>query len=126
MNNIYDAQGDYVTTNISNRMFVRTNTRPDQILSFFDRDIEEAFETSIYPNPTSANATVTYALTEKSNVTIEVNDITGKLIISKNRGVETKGNKTFELNTENLRAGVYFYSVETASAKVTKRFSVVK
>jgi len=90
------------------------------------KDIEEAFETSIYPNPTSANATVTYALTEKSNVTIEVKDITGKLIISKNRGVETKGNKTFELNTENLRAGVYFYSVETANAKVTKRFSVVK
>lgn len=106
--------------------YLRTSSRDAQVLGLNDKKMDASFETSIYPNPTSANATVTYALTEKSNVTIEVRDITGKLIISENRGVEAKGNKSFELNTEVLRAGIYFYSVETANAKVTKRFSVVK
>jgi hypothetical protein len=122
-------------TVVANQSFTRTSAASELIVvdtistpiidGINDRDLD-AFEMSIYPNPSNGEATISYSLTEKSNVTISLRDITGKLIFSEDRGVELKGDKTYDLKAKALNTGVYFYSVETENATVTKRFSVVK
>lgn len=85
---------------------------------------EELSENSvrIYPNPTSEIATIAYKLNGSSNVTIEVKDVTGKVIRTIDEGQKTQGTHNVELNTSGLANGVYNYSVVTDNARINRKF----
>ena len=60
------------------------------------------------PNPATNNTTIDYTIGSAENVTIEVVDITGKVVFSKNN---VTNNET--INLSNLQTGVYLAKMVT-------------
>ncbi len=75
-----------------------------------------------YPNPTSNDVTVSYALNNASEVAIHIVDISGKVIESTDLGVQTAGAHMFDINSSNLSSGVYYVTVEHAAGSNTVKF----
>ena len=80
-------------------------------------------ELSAYPNPASDNLTVKYNVKgSATNVVLNVYDVLGQEIISKNLN-GSKG--SIKLNLEAVNSGVYFYAIKVAGKTVrTERFIV--
>ena len=81
---------------------------------------------ALNPNPAKEIMQVNYYLNKTAPVTSYVYDINGKLIESKNRGMQLAGNQQFSYNTANLEAGSYFFTLDTGKEKITQQFVVVK
>lgn len=79
-----------------------------------------------YPNPFNGNTNVNINLNSAEEVTVEITDLTGKVIAVTNEGVLAAGNHTIEINSNGLAAGTYYYSVITSNGKVTKAMNVAK
>lgn len=76
------------------------------------------------PNPFNENTVINYNLTKKSNVTIEVFDVTGSKVMSINEGAKSTGSHRFTLDATSLSSGVYYYSVIVDENRVTKKMIV--
>ncbi|MEP7170072.1 MAG: T9SS type A sorting domain-containing protein [Bacteroidota bacterium] len=63
---------------------------------------------NIHPNPVNDKTVVSYTLTEKKNVTIEIINSLGEILESYKEGSKEKGEYTFEINTSEIAAGYYF------------------
>jgi hypothetical protein len=68
-----------------------------------------------YPNPFSNFTTIRYFLAQPGNVTLNVMDISGRLIYSASAEQKPSGEYSLTLNANQLRSGTYFYSVQTNS-----------
>ncbi|HKR05702.1 MAG TPA: T9SS type A sorting domain-containing protein [Bacteroidia bacterium] len=62
---------------------------------------------NMYPNPVDNKTNVTYTLTEKKNVTIEIINSIGEVVETFNEGLKQKGEYTIEINTASLASGYY-------------------
>jgi photosystem II stability/assembly factor-like uncharacterized protein len=80
---------------------------------------------AIYPNPATSYTTVEFTLTQTQEVTIQVHDITGRLVQTLQRELPA-GDAKIELNTSALHAGTYLISAETAGAVKTKLLVIGK
>ncbi|RLD41912.1 MAG: hypothetical protein DRI86_12575 [Bacteroidetes bacterium] len=76
------------------------------------------------PNPFSGNSTINYSLNEKSEVSLEVYNVTGSKVMELNEGVKTAGNHSIQIDASNLNAGVYYYSVIAGDKRITKKMIV--
>lgn len=82
----------------------------DQIASNAD------FSLSVYPNPVQQSATVKYDLPESGQVSIQLMNIQGQVVATRNMGFQLKGIQLFELNRNSigntpLKAGQYVLQV---------------
>lgn len=81
---------------------------------------------SFYPNPTSANGTISLSLTESAKVNVAVLNAVGQTVYSTSMTANAGTNK-LEVNLSNLSAGLYFYQVQVANKKaVTQKFVIEK
>jgi hypothetical protein len=78
------------------------------------------------PNPATNNTTITFTNGQKSNVSIEITDVTGKVVFAQDLGVKNPGQHSIDLELSTFEAGMYFYSLNTNTSKVTKMMSVIK
>jgi len=76
------------------------------------------------PNPFNGTTVINYNLTEKSNVAVEVFNVTGSKVMSINEGEKSMGNHSVTLDATSLCAGVYYYSVIVNDQRVTKKMIV--
>ena len=81
---------------------------------------------SVYPNPATDMVTFAYRLDVSSNVNVTVTDVTGKVIITDNFGVQPDGNYTKQLNTSELANGVYFYNLDVDGVVTTTKFTIAR
>jgi hypothetical protein len=79
-----------------------------------------------FPNPASNDITINFGLNQSSKVEIEVYDVTGKMVNSIKLDNLEAGNHSSKINTSNLNAGVYMYSVKSDNAKMFSKFTVAK
>ena len=79
----------------------------------------------LYPNPATSFSTVEFTLTEPQQVTIQVHDITGRLVQTQQQFL-FGNNQKVELNTSTLTAGTYLVSVETGQGLKTKLLVVTE
>lgn len=79
---------------------------------------------SIYPNPASNQITVNLDLPERSNVQIELTDITGKQVAlwmnEKQQGTVKK-----QFSTESYPAGIYFVRLQVNGKVATQKVNIV-
>ncbi|MFT5822654.1 MAG: hypothetical protein ACI8ZM_003910 [Crocinitomix sp.] len=61
---------------------------------------------NLYPNPTEANTTIDFGRVENENVRVEVYDMNGKLVGTRDYGI-LNGNYTLPLALSNLERGIY-------------------
>lgn len=78
------------------------------------------------PNPANGTTTIPYELKDTRTVGFQVHDVTGKVVAEEFLGTRPPGIHRFELNTEALREGVYFYTLAAGETRVTKRMIVVR
>jgi hypothetical protein len=80
-----------------------------------------------YPNPTSALTTIAYSLAESSDVELYVSNVLGERVaVLVQRARTEAGQYEIVFDTSTLPAGVYFYTLQTATSRETKRLVVSK
>lgn len=81
---------------------------------------------SLFPNPTNANSTLRFTLTEKANVNVAVYDLMGKNVLDVFAGNEAAGEHSYLVNAEKLSSGIYMLKVtlDNGASVVTNRIVV--
>jgi trimeric autotransporter adhesin len=79
-----------------------------------------------YPNPFNPTTVINYTLQNAEFVSLKVFDITGRLVATLVDGVQPAGVSTVSFNGAGLASGVYLYRLETPSATVTRRMTLLK
>ncbi|NOR86545.1 MAG: T9SS type A sorting domain-containing protein, partial [Bacteroidales bacterium] len=75
------------------------------------------------PNPFNGETYIEVSTQTAAPVMVEVSNIMGQSIYTLNAGT-VNGSKTISLNSENMEAGVYFYTVSVGSQSITKKMVV--
>lgn len=80
-----------------------------------------------YPNPFNPETTISYELPKSALVSIEIYDITGRLVETLLNGKQSAGKHTLKFSADQLSSGVYCYRL-TADKNVlaTKKMVVLK
>jgi hypothetical protein len=79
-----------------------------------------------YPNPLiGQDLTIVYSNLDKGNWEYRLVDITGKIVLAQNRTSDLNAG-TFNLNLEQLPAGVYLFQLNTQSQNFTRKITISK
>jgi hypothetical protein len=81
---------------------------------------------NVFPNPAQDEATLSFNLTEKSDVEVTVVNELGRVVATVANAKMEEGPHTFNINTEAMPTGVYNIVIHTAGGTNTQRLSVVK
>lgn len=79
-----------------------------------------------YPNPFNPITKINYALPNKSNVTIKVFDILGRLVKTLVNETKDAGYYTITFDGTGLASGIYFYTIEADKFRDSKKMVLVK
>ena len=109
------------TSNYGNNIYVDN-------INIGTASIEALTETSfnVYPNPASDLVNISFDLIQSNQVSVQILDITGKLVIgTESRQFNTGANK-IELGTSELPQGMYFVQILTPESTLSTRLVIVK
>lgn len=79
-----------------------------------------------YPNPFNPETTFSYRIASPAEVEIKVFDLSGKEVLSQNRGVQNSGTYSFTVNGSSLSSGIYLYKVKAGNLVQTKKMVLIK
>ncbi|MCT4581193.1 MAG: T9SS type A sorting domain-containing protein [Flavobacteriales bacterium] len=98
----------------------RTGQNSAACLTFIQENPKVLDNVSIYPNPFESSAVVTLDLIEGESLTIELYDMTGKLIQTVVNQEFVTGAQQYEIK-EVVQSGVYFVKVQIGEETMTKK-----
>jgi len=78
------------------------------------------------PNPVNDLTTINFTLVDALEVSIEIVDITGKVIFSENQGTRAAGAHQVQIDASAYADGVYFYSLISGDQRMTRKMVVTK
>jgi len=78
------------------------------------------------PNPANSFSTIEYSLEKPSVVTLEITDLSGKLIEQFSQGRKSVGKFQIGINTAQYSAGTYFYTLKTELGAQTKKMIITR
>lgn len=86
---------------------------------------------SLYPNPFNPTTTISYTLSKKSNVLVDVFNIKGQKVYSEKTGVKEVGNHKFiwngvNSNKNSVASGVYLFKIKTESQECLTKGILMK
>lgn len=87
---------------------------------------EEKNGVSSYPNPAKESVTVKYSLKTDSHVSLQLQDLSGKVLDTLIDEFQEKGEHEVNYNVSALTGGVYFYVLKTNSQSKLGRLVVVR
>lgn len=79
---------------------------------------------TVFPNPATDRAQLSFELMTASTVAISVFDVTGKEVYAENKGTLPNGRHFAQINTANLAKGFYTVSVQTTTGRSTIKLLV--
>ncbi len=79
-----------------------------------------------YPNPFNARTSISFTLSEKSKVKLDIYDILGRKLQTLHNGIQNAGEHTLNWNAENLSSGIYFYKLTTGEFEQTRKMILLK
>jgi len=80
----------------------------------------------IYPNPFSSTTHVSFGLANAGEVTVDVFDLSGRLIEQISGGLLQAGGHSIEFDGEALSSGVYFVRVRVQGSSATERCVLIR
>lgn len=89
-------------------------------------DITALNSLEVYPNPAIDKFSLSLDMAESENVSIDVLDITGKVVFSKNLGRLSAGQNIQSLDVSNLEAGIYLVNISVGNKQATTKLQVIK
>jgi hypothetical protein len=78
------------------------------------------FDFSVFPNPTNGKFTLFFDQKKKANTSIDITDIQGKSVYSKNLG-KFSGEYREEINLEEFGKGIYIVNIRTGKEKSSRK-----
>lgn len=90
------------------------------------KQVANVEEVSLYPNPTRDNATITFKLTEKTDVQVQIVDVTGRVVSNVASQSMQAGSQKIDFSTASLPSGVYNVKIQTEAGSRVERLTVVK
>ena len=80
-----------------------------------------------YPNPFNPSTTISYEVARTGHITIEVFDLSGRLVSTLIDGVREPGTYKTSFHASGLASGVYFYSMKADGALIqTRKLALLK
>ncbi|OIP01985.1 MAG: hypothetical protein AUJ98_02720 [Bacteroidetes bacterium CG2_30_33_31] len=76
------------------------------------------------PNPFSGITSIEVTLSDASEISIIVTNVTGQKVYEMNYGKELAGLHNYQINASNLSSGLYFYTVKAGNTSSTKKMIV--
>ncbi len=76
------------------------------------------------PNPASATTLIQYEVKNNSNVSLQVFDITGRIVLTMDEGNQLAGLHTIVIDANKLQSGTYFYSLKAGEKRLTKKMVI--
>jgi hypothetical protein len=77
-----------------------------------------------FPNPFDQQTVISYRLANDSEVSLEIRDLTGRLILVRQMGSQPAGQHSEVVSGQGFEKGTYFYSLRTASGVETRKMIV--
>ena len=105
---------------------IKANFNPCNIASIEGKNrlgTDKNFEIKLYPNPASGNVSIEYNLVENGTVNIQIYDMVGERLINQDLN-ENLGNKIFNIDTRNLKNGIYLVKVITSKYQSSKQLII--
>ena len=84
----------------------------------------ENVNVSMYPNPVSSQATLSFELKESCNVSYQVFDLTGRMVMNQSVGRLAEGEHQVSINAENLSSGSYILRLNQGVKNSSVKFMV--
>ena len=81
---------------------------------------------SNYPNPFNPTTEISFSIKNSENVKLSVFNTKGELISTVIESFLNAGDHSVKFDASELNAGVYYYTIETATAKVSNKMVLVK
>lgn len=91
-----------------------------------EKDIQNVVLHQNIPNPAIGTTTVNFEIVKANEVSFSLFDVTGKLIKSINEGNLSAGMHSITLETTDIDAGVYFYTLTVGDQILTKKMTIMK
>jgi hypothetical protein len=84
----------------------------------------EEFDTNLtpYPNPTSASTSLSFELANASDVTIQVFNLSGRLVKNMSQKNMSQGSQVIDLNSTDFSAGTYIVQLSAGKQRATTKF----
>jgi hypothetical protein len=79
---------------------------------------------SIFPNPVMNEANISYQLNRQGNASVQIYDITGKIVQQFALANQTKGTNTFSVNCSQMTSGIYMVKVQAEGQTFSSKFIV--
>ena len=79
------------------------------------------WKVNVFPNPTSSKLMISFYLPESDEVSIKLNDMQGKLIITQNIGIKESGEHQEILDLTDIPMGTYTCSISGQKNTITKQ-----
>ena len=89
-------------------------------------ELENDNAVKLYPNPSAGDMQVEFNLTQGSDVTIEVTNSLGQVVKVEEIGFVNTGSQVKDMDLSGYTDGIYFVTVKTANASVTKSLVLSK
>jgi hypothetical protein len=122
----FGSSGAYDWYYTNETPMVRLNLDPNATNTVAVEEVNtEAFQLyPLAPNPAAENTRLQYRLDQPADVTVEVYDMTGKLVQQLNRGTQGAGYHSITLDVSAFDAGVYTTTLSVNGARATERLLV--
>lgn len=112
----------------------RSDKKFDVILFKYDQDTPmfenfqktQTLKMNNYPNPFNPVTQIQFTITKDDFVKLSVYDLSGRLIKNLTEGYKTAGSHNITFDGSNLSSGVYLYTLQTSSDKITNKFILNK
>ncbi|MDK9700963.1 MAG: T9SS type A sorting domain-containing protein [bacterium] len=79
-----------------------------------------------YPNPFNAQTTIHYSLATAGTMSLQLFDVTGRLVTTLASGRQTAGTHELRWNGSNHASGVYWLRLTSGSQTATRKVALVK
>ena len=79
-----------------------------------------------YPNPFNPTTTISFILSSRSNVRLEVFDLLGRQVGIRDLGLLPSGDHSLEYDASGMPSGVYFYRLVTETSSQSRKMILLK
>ena len=87
---------------------------------------EDVILDEAFPNPASTRTVIGFSLSKEDKITLMISDLSGKEVKTMIKDVKKPGRYTIEADLHDLDKGIYFYSIKSYNAMITRKMIVVK
>ena len=81
---------------------------------------------AIYPNPARDEVKINFNLIKPEEVSINLCDMLGKTIFSKDLGIVSTGQTNYTMDLNSINTGMYFIAIKSGNEQSVKKINVIK